>query len=145
RFKRLSTRAANLLDASGKPVPEQALAAHLGGLSEEDYRSLLCLDDDTIEKGGEDIANARGDIGRLLFSAAAGISDLNAVLEQIRDETQTLYRKRASTTRLAELKRELRAVEERIRDTDVSASALRKLKLTFQAAEREEAAARKER
>ncbi|WP_366552656.1 AAA family ATPase [Aquibaculum sediminis] len=145
RFKRLSTRAANLLDASGKPVPEQALAAHLGGLSEEDYRSLLCLDDDTIEKGGEDIANARGDIGRLLFSAAAGISDLNAVLEQIRDETQALYRKRASTTRLAELKRELRAVEERIRDTDVSASALRKLKLAFQAAERDEAAARKER
>lgn len=144
RFTRLSTRAGNLLDAADKPLPEQALAAHLGGLSLEDYRSLLCLDDHTIESGGEDIANARGDIGRLLFSAAAGISDLSRVLEEVRSETQQLYRKRASTTRLAELKRDLRAVEEEIREIDVSANAWRRLKLALQAAESAEEAARTE-
>ena len=67
---RLSTRDPSLRDANDTPLPETSLAAHLGGLSETDYRHLLCLDDVTIEKGGEEIVSSKGDIGRLLFSAA---------------------------------------------------------------------------
>ena len=134
-FTRLPSRNGNLRGEADATLPEIAIASHLGGLSLEDYRSLLCLDDDTIEKGGEDIANARGDIGRLLFSAAAGVADLNAVLDQARAEANGLYRKRASTTRVAELKRELGEVESAIRDTDVSAHAWRKLKDGLAAAE----------
>lgn len=141
-FTRLPSRSGNLRGDSDATLPETAIASHLGGLSLEDYRSLLCLDDDTIEKGGEDIANARGDIGRLLFSAAAGVADLNAVLEQARAEASGLYKKRASTTRVAELKRELGEVESAIREMDVSAHAWRKLKEALQAAMDEEAKAR---
>lgn len=141
-FTRLPSRSGNLRGEADATLPETAIASHLGGLSLEDYRSLLCLDDDTIEKGGEDIANARGDIGRLLFSAAAGVADLNAVLEQARAEASGLYKKRASTTRVAELKRELGDVESDIREMDVSAHAWRKLKEALQAAKNEEANAR---
>ncbi|MEM8572614.1 MAG: AAA family ATPase [Pseudomonadota bacterium] len=142
-FTRLPSRRGNLRGEANVAVPETAIALHLGGLSIDDYRSLLCLDDDTIEKGGEDIASARGDIGRLLFSAAAGVADLNAVLEQARAEANGLYKKRASTTRVAELKRELSEVETNIRTLDVSARAWRKLKDALQAAKDEEAQARK--
>ena len=141
-FTRLPSRNGNLRGDADTILPETAIASHLGGLSLEDYRSLLCLDDDTIEKGGEDIANARGDIGRLLFSAAAGVADLNAVLEQTRAEASGIYKKRASTTRVAELKRELGDVESAIRDMDVSVHAWRKLKDALQAARDEEANAR---
>ncbi len=141
-FTRLPKKTGNLLDGDGIALPGHAISAHLGGLSLEDYRSLLCLDDDTIEKGGEEIANARGDIGRLLFSAAAGVSDLNAVLDEAREEIDGLYRKRASTTRLAELKRELGEVERRIREMDVSARAWHRLKQTLRSAEDEEEKAR---
>src|SRR5690606_5126783 len=144
-FTRLPSRNGNLRGDSDTILPETAIASHLGGLSLEDYRNLLCLDDDTIEKGGEDIANARGDIGRLLFSAAAGVADLNAVLEQARAEANGIYKKRASTTRVAELKRELSQVEDSIRTRDVSAHAWRKLKDALQAAREEEVQARQER
>lgn len=137
-FTRLSSRASNLRGDAGAILPEAAIASHLGGLSIEDYRSLLCLDDETIEKGGNDIANARGDIGRLLFSAAAGVADLNAVLEQAQSEANSLYKKRASSTRVAELKRELAENDRRIKELDVSASAWRKLKETLQTAQNEE-------
>ena len=120
-------------------------ASHLGGLSLEDYRSLLCLDDETIEKGGNDIANARGDIGRLLFSAAAGVADLNAVLEQAREEADNLYRKRASTTRGAKLKLKLGEIERQIREMDVNASAWHKLKESLRAVEEGEAKAKETR
>lgn len=144
-FTRLPSRSGNLRGEADAALPETAIASHLAGLSLDDYRSLLCLDDDTIEKGGEDIASARGDIGRLLFSAAAGVADLNAVLEQARAEANGLYKKRASTTRVAELKRELAEIEGSIRNLDVSAHAWRKLKDARQAANDEEAKARRAR
>lgn len=144
-FTRLSTRNPSLVDAAGTPLPESALSAHLGGLSQEDYRNLLCLDDETIERGGEDIANARGDIGRLLFSAAAGVADLSAVLDHAREEAEGLYRKRASTTRMAALKKQLADVEREIREGDVSASAWRKLRQARDQAADEENAIREER
>ncbi|MEL6204065.1 MAG: AAA family ATPase, partial [Pseudomonadota bacterium] len=144
-FTRLPTRAGTLLDGSGATVPEQALSAHLGGLAIEDYRSLLCLDDDTIEKGGEDIANARGDIGRLLFSAAAGISDLSTVLDAARAEADMLYRKRASSTRMALLKKDLAEVERSIREKDVTAGAWQKRKDAVRQAEGAEREAREAR
>ncbi|MDU8914062.1 AAA family ATPase [Aestuariicoccus sp. MJ-SS9] len=127
-FTRLPTRDPSLRDAHGQELPNSALQAHLGGLSEEDYRNLLCLDDLTIEKGGEEITRAKGDIGRLLFSAAAGISELSDVLDSVQSEADGLYRKRASTTRLAGLKKEHAEVEKQIRELDVSASQYRGLK-----------------
>ncbi|MBV1869243.1 MAG: AAA family ATPase [Marinosulfonomonas sp.] len=125
---RLPTRDPSLRDAHGQELPNSALQAHLSGLSEEDYRNLLCLDDLTIEKGGEEITRAKGDIGRLLFSAAAGISELSDVLDGVRAEADGLYRKRASTTRLAVLKKEYAEVERQTRELDVSASQYRGLK-----------------
>ncbi|KUF11359.1 ATP-binding protein [Pseudoponticoccus marisrubri] len=144
-FTRLPQRSGNLLDEAGRALPEQAIAACLGGLSLDDYRSLLCLDDETIERGGEAIANAEGDIGRLLFSAAAGIGDLTAVLEQTRAEAEALYRKRASKTEMAQLKAQLKEVEAAIRDHDTSVPAWRRLKEALDQAETDEAAARSER
>lgn len=136
---RLPTRNANLVDAQGKALPEQVLAAHLGGLGLDDYRNLLCLDDETIERGGEEIASAKGDIGRLLFSAAAGISDLTEVLDSVRDRADALYKKRSSKTRLAELKAELKDIDHRIREEDISAAAYRSLRQARDRAAQEEA------
>ena len=144
-FTRLPSRSGNLRGDARATLPETALASHLGGLSLEDYRSLLCLDDETIEKGGDDIASARGDIGRLLFSAAAGVADLNAVLEQAQDEANGLYKKGGSKNRVAELKRQLVEVERQIKDLDINANAWRKLKETLQTAKNEEVQAKKAR
>jgi uncharacterized protein YhaN len=144
-FMRLPTRDPSLRDVRGQELPNSALQAHLSGLSEEDYRNLLCLDDLTIEKGGEEITRAKGDIGRLLFSAAAGISELSDVLDTVRKEADGLYRKRASSTRLAALKKEHGEVEKQIRELDVSASQYRSLKKAADEARLEEAQVTKSR
>jgi len=135
---RLPTRAASLVDDSGTALPDAAIAAQLGGLSADDYRSLLCLDDDTIEKGGEEIANSKGDIGRLLFSAAAGVSDLTTVLDGVDADANALYLKRSSKSEMAQLKKELADVTAQIKAHDVPASAYRKLRQTLAAATAQE-------
>ena len=127
-FTRLPKRNGSLCDEQGVALPETALATHLAGLSLEDYRKLLCLDDETIERGGDEIAQAEGDIGRLLFSAAAGVADLSEVLSEVSESAASLWKKRATTTRIATLKRELAAVEAEIRQLDISASKWRTLK-----------------
>jgi uncharacterized protein YhaN len=141
-FTRLPVRSGALVDATGSALPEAALAAHLGGLGEDDYRNLLCLDDETIERGGEEIAQARGDIGRLLFAAAAGMAELSTALDAVRADADAIWGKRKSKTRVAELKRELAEVEKEIRARDISASAWRGLKRALARAQDDEAGAR---
>ncbi|OED39954.1 hypothetical protein AB833_13130 [Chromatiales bacterium (ex Bugula neritina AB1)] len=130
-FTRLSTRNGSLRDQNNTALPETALATHLAGLSLDDYRQLLCLDDDTIERGGEEIVKANGDIGRLLFSAAAGVAGLSLALNEVRETADQIWRKRASKTQMAELKRELSAIEKTIREQDVSASKWHSLKKQY--------------
>ncbi|MGJ8544637.1 MAG: AAA family ATPase [Sulfitobacter sp.] len=142
-FTRLPKRSGALVDANGTALPETALSAHLAGLTEEDYRQLLCLDDDTIERGGEEIAQAKGDIGRLLFSAAAGVADLSAVLDGVREQADAIWKKRASKTRIAELKRDLAEVEKTIRERDITANAWRTLRKSLSDAQTAEQSARK--
>ena len=125
---RLPIRAPNLLDTNGQSVAEQMLQAHLGGLGMSDYRNLLCLDDETIERGGNEIVSAQGDIGSLLFSAAAGVGDLTGVLAGVRDQADALYKKAGSKNRVAELKRALTEIEKRLRNEDVDAAGYRKLR-----------------
>ena len=127
-FTRITARNGNLIDQSGTVLPERTIGSQLDGLSLDQYRKLLCLDDETIEKGGNDIASGSGEIGRLLFSAAAGVADLNAVLEQAKDETDSIYKKGGRKHEVAELKSKLSEIENEIKEADINASAWRKLK-----------------
>lgn len=125
---RLPSKGGTLIDVNGQPVPEMMLESALKGLNREDYRKLLCLDDETIEKGGEEITKSQGDIGKLLFSAAAGISDLSQVLADVEVQNRDLYLKGGSNSDFAKLKRQHSEVVQQIRDHDISAAAYRGLR-----------------
>lgn len=126
-FQRKATSKNSLVDEHGNVLPEASLQAHLGGLAMDDYRKLLCIDDDSIDKGGEEIVNSRGDIGTLLFSAAAGISDLWQVLESVRAEAEGIHKSRASKSRLSLLKKEYNEVVKQIKVLDIPAGKLGQL------------------
>ena len=142
-FVRLPGRTGGLLDGNGTQVIQTAISAHLGDLQDDKaYRNLLCLDDDTIEKGGEEIVNAEGDIGRILFSATAGVANLSSVLGAAREQAEGLYRSRGSKTRMATLKRERSEASKRIKEIDVTASAWRNYEKDEEDARESERAAR---
>lgn len=89
---RTPQRTNNLLDQTGAPVPPAVLTAMLRGVSEQAYRALYCLDDETIEKGGEDILASKGDLGQLLFAAASGMEAFNAEFEAERAADRAYHR-----------------------------------------------------
>jgi len=117
-----------LQNESGAVVGEAALASYLHGLDELSYRNLLCLNEDTLEKGGQDIMESKGDMGRLLFAAAAGLADFSALLDEKRAKADELYKPNGRVTQLAELGRRYDELSKRIADLDISAADYQELK-----------------
>lgn len=139
---RVKKAANSLQNKHGDAIPETILQACLGGIVQDDYRKLFCLDDATIEAGGEDITNSKGDIGRLLFAAAAGMSDLSGVLDQVASRAESFYKKNASKTTFAGLKRRLDELAGEIKTLDTSASTYRGLHAALDSAKSAEHKAR---
>ncbi|WP_457649928.1 AAA family ATPase [Profundibacter sp.] len=142
---RIKKQQNNLLDASGNPVNPAILARALGGMNREQYRAMFSLDDETIEKGGDDILASHGELGQLLFSAAAGLSDLSGVLDKAREAAENFHKKSARKSFLAEARRKLKTLDGQIRDLDLNASRFRTLRTALATAETNEKAARKKR
>ena len=139
---RVKKAANSLQDKHGDAIPEAILQACLGGIVQDDYRKLFCLDDATIEAGGVEITNSKGDIGRLLFAAAAGMSDLSGVLDQVVSRAEIFYKKSASKTTFAGLKRRLDELADEIKALDTSASFYRGLHAALDSAKNVEDKAR---
>ncbi len=115
---RVKRNAASLLGPGGQPIAENTIAGVLGGIGRDSYRTMFSLDDDTLEAGGENILESRGDLGQLLFSASAGLSDLGQTLTAIQAEADRFYKFRSRSSdlstmkaRLAELKESREAVD----------------------------------
>jgi uncharacterized protein YhaN len=120
--RRIKQRSNSLRDLRGEPLPPALLAAPLGGLTRDSYRMMFSLDDETLELGGEAILDSQGDIGELLFSASSGLADLSRKLDAVTEEADKIFRKRASTTRIAALKRRLAELKASRDEIDVQAS-----------------------
>ena len=139
---RLKKTANSLQDKHGDAISEAILQGCLGGIAQDDYRKLFCLDDATIEAGGEEITNSKGDIGRLLFAAAAGIGDLTGVLDLVAARAEGFYKKSVRKTTFAGLKSDLDALTAEIKTIDVSASLYHNLRTTVETATSAEVTAR---
>ncbi len=117
----------SLVDADDRPLDENMLTAELAGVDREAFHMMFSLDDESLEKGGEAILASRGDLGQLLFSASAGLAEISDRLESLRKKADEFYRPRASTTELAELKRELDALKHERDEADTLAPAYAEL------------------
>ncbi|MDB5623268.1 MAG: hypothetical protein JWR39_1831 [Devosia sp.] len=122
-LRRIKGRTNSLRDERGQAVSEALLSTPLGGLTRDAYRMMFSLDDQTLEDGGNAILESRGDLGELLFSASTGLADIGRTLEAIRAEADGIYRKSASSTQIAVLKRQLADLKTRRDGIDIQASA----------------------
>jgi len=127
-FSRIKRPANSLQDGQGQALPESALRGALGNLTRETYCQMFSLDDETLEKGGDEILSSKGDLGQLLFAASAGLDGLSARLKQTQDEAERIYKKGGSKNLIADCKRRLSELAERRKSLDTMAGAYRDLK-----------------
>ncbi|HBQ31649.1 AAA family ATPase [Brucella anthropi] len=134
-FKRVKQRSNSLLNEYGQPVNEAILSIPLVGLTRDAYRMMFSLDDQTLEDGGNAILESKGDLGELLFSATAGLSGISYILDSAISEADGIFRKRASSTKIAVLKRQIAELKSQRDEIDVQASAYRALTTVLEQAE----------
>lgn len=134
-LKRVKKNSGSLLDRHDAPIPEAVLQSALGGLSRDGYSAMFSLDDDTLEKGGDSILANRGDLGEMLFSASAGLSNLAPRLEAIRTELDGFHSRGKRSGWLYDAKKQLADLDRQRREIEVSATSLQKLMRSAAAAE----------
>ena len=134
-FKRIKQRANSLLDGQNQPLSDAILGSPLAGLTRDAYRTMFSLDDETLEDGGNAILESKGDLGELLFSASAGLAGISASLEAAAAEADAIFRKRASSTRIATLKRQINELKTQRDAIDIQASAFAALLSALKEAE----------
>ena len=117
---RIKREGNSLLDPNDLPLPEGLLAAPLGHLDRASYSTMFSLDDDSLQSGGESILQSEGDLGRLLFSATSGLSDLSRRLDGVRQETDAFHRAGGRATELNRQKERLKTLKAQQLELDIN-------------------------
>lgn len=97
RVKRLAD---TLRDRHGEVLDESVLARFRHDIDEAVYASLFAIGHDEIARGGEALLVSDGELGRALFSASRGTTDLTAVLRRLDERAAALFKSAASLPRL---------------------------------------------
>lgn len=118
---RIKKPSGSLLDTKGVQIGEAPLQAGLRGLDRGSYSAMFSLDGTTLAEGGESILASQGDLGQLLFSASAGLSDLTARLDGLRAEAEEFLSPSGRKGKLLELKTEFDRLGEQIKALDTAA------------------------
>jgi hypothetical protein len=118
---RLKRNQASLVSVDDRPLPDTLFASVLGGMDRNAYRTMFSLDDESIEKGGEDILKSEGELGSMLFSASSGLSDMASGLAALKQEADEFYRPSGRKHGLSVLKAEIEALAAERKTLDVAA------------------------
>lgn len=119
-----------LRDGNDQPVAQTLLAGALSGLDRAAYRTMFSLDDETLETGGDSILASNGELGQLLFSASAGLSELSQTLLGIRSVADGFTKPNGRSGELQKLKTTLSALKHDRDAIDIQASAYAQLAKT---------------
>jgi uncharacterized protein YhaN len=118
---RRKKRKADLLDAAGNPADPGLLAALLHGIDQQVFSRLFGLDHAALVQGGSAILQEKGSAGTTLFSAGTGIVALRQILADLQQESDELYKARASKPLLNAALRQFRDLKGEIQKTSLSA------------------------
>jgi uncharacterized protein YhaN len=90
-FARRKGQRDTLRDADDAPQPEAALRRFLGPVDRALFESMFGLDCDRLRAGGEEMLQAKGEIGESLFQASAGLGGLIATVEELEAEAAAIF------------------------------------------------------
>ena len=125
-FVRIKRAQNSLLAGDERSLADAEIRADLGGIDRDAFSTMFSLDDTTLEKGGENILASRGDLGELLFSASAGLSDLSRHLVAIRADADGFYKFRGRSGLLGDLKARLTELKQKREELDLQVTEYRK-------------------
>ena len=128
-----------LLDPGGSPIAggESVLTPYLAGVDRSFFERMFSLDHVRLQAGGQEILEAKDDVGQMLFSAGAGIAGLRERLGELSAEADELWSARRAKHRkfyIADDK--LKEAQRVLREQTFTANNWRKLKRCYEEADK---------
>ena len=136
-----------LLTPEETPIPkgEGALAPFLAGANRSFVNRMFSLDHERLRDGGREILEAQDDIGKMLFSAGAGLSGLRETLNALEQEADELWApRRAARRKYYQADDRLKEARKTLREHTVTVADWRKLEQTVEAVQETYAALERE-
>ena len=124
-----------LLDQDGKVLPDAALKPFLGAVDEGYFSSMFGMGVADLRAGAGTLLQGEGELGRALFSASLGGSDVQAAMQKLADEADGLFRPRGRMRLVNEAVASHRDAARRSRDLSVRPEDWRQLESELKAAE----------
>ncbi|MCJ2073873.1 AAA family ATPase [Methylobacterium sp. J-030] len=90
-FRRRKGNARTLIDAAESPMPDDALAPFLGGLSRTVFCRAFGLDAASLRAGGREMVDVEGEVGASLFAAGSGLRGLTELQSALEDEAEAIF------------------------------------------------------
>ena len=84
-------------------MEESLLGRFLNGVDADLFRTMFGIDHDNLVRGGKEIVMGGGSMGRLLFAAGSGVSNLREVQEQLKFEAEALFKPSAKKPQINEI------------------------------------------
>ena len=132
-FRRRKGRKDTLLNADGMPFTagDDVLAPYLKGIDKAFFIRMFSLDHERLRKGGQEILEARDEIGQTLFSAGSGLSDLREILKSLGKEADEAWSsRRAGHRKYYKAADRLELAEKQLREQTLSAGKWQEAKTT---------------
>ena len=105
-----------LLAADNKTkIDSRILDSMLQGISKVTFAQQFGISHQQLVDGGQLILKGEGDIGEILFSAGAGLSQLKQVRERLLDDRKKLFSQRSTTAAMATSLKELDELRAQLR------------------------------
>jgi len=113
---------------TSEPLDDNALAMFIpAGIDETIFAKLWGINHDGLIAGGRELLEQSGDLGQVLFSAAAGTANLREVLSDIRDSAGAIFKPRATTAVLNRAVANYKEAKKRIKEASLPVSEWKKL------------------
>ncbi|MBU6452738.1 MAG: AAA family ATPase [Cyanobacteria bacterium REEB67] len=102
-------------------LDESVLHKYLGGLSQGHFESMFGIDHAGLIAGGQALFNGKGELGQILFSAGAGVGDINRITDNLAASEDALFRPLGQTQTINALLLQLKEAQTRLKKSEVSA------------------------
>ncbi|MDV6344024.1 AAA family ATPase [Nitrosomonas sp. Is37] len=111
-----------LLSREGEALDDKVLTPFLQGITQELFEMLFGIDHQALVQGGEEILEQKGEVGQALFSASLGSHTLHAVLAQLDEEADGLFRPRGATQTINSALKAYMDLNKEIRERSLSSN-----------------------
>lgn len=125
----------SLRSMSNEVLQESYLAPALGGLVQETFEELHCLDHGRLLKGGQGIVDPKNSVSQILFQAASGLEDFTAVREALSERAAALFAKTGKNNHFAKASEKFALAQKTLKDVQVRTKVWVEAREALQAAE----------